>query len=75
MLEAARPHISEIYLCINYTLAIQFHRFSPVICRRHTTRLPLGTLLFCLVIHPMILQLKVKLQMFYLDDGTLHGRR
>ena len=34
---------------------------------------PLGPLLFCLVIHPLVLQLKSELKIFYLDDGTLGG--
>ena len=34
---------------------------------------PLGPLLFCLVIHPLVLQLGSELRLFYLDDGTLGG--
>ena len=34
---------------------------------------PLGSLLFCLTIHPLILQLKPKFRVFYLDDGSLGG--
>ena len=34
---------------------------------------PLGPLLFCLVIHPLVLQLKSEFRIFYLDDGTLGG--
>ena len=34
---------------------------------------PLGPLLFSLVIHPLILQLRSELRIFYLDDGTLGG--
>ena len=34
---------------------------------------PLGPLLFCLTIHPMVLQLRSELRMFYLDDGSLGG--
>ena len=33
----------------------------------------LGPLLFCLTIHPMVLQLKSEFKVFYLDDGTLGG--
>ena len=32
---------------------------------------PLGPLLFCLTIHPMVLKLRSKLRVFYLDDGTI----
>ena len=32
---------------------------------------PLGSLLFCLAIHPLILQLKAEFRVFYLDDGSL----
>ena len=35
---------------------------------------PLGPLLFCLMIHPMILQLRSEFRVFYLDDGSLGGR-
>ena len=34
---------------------------------------PLGPLLFCLTIHPMVLQLKSEFKVIYLDDGTLGG--
>ena len=34
---------------------------------------PLGPLLFCLAIHPMVLQLRSEFRVFYLDDGTLGG--
>ena len=34
---------------------------------------PQGPLLFCLTIHPIGLQLKLVLRIFYLDDGTLGG--
>ena len=34
---------------------------------------PLGYLLFCLTIHPMLLKLHSELKVFYLDDGTLGG--
>ena len=33
----------------------------------------LGSLLFCLAIHPMVLQLRSEFRVFYLDDGTLGG--
>ena len=32
---------------------------------------PLGPLLFCLVIHPLVLRLKSEFRVFFLDDGTL----
>ena len=34
---------------------------------------PLGPLLFCLVIQPLILQLKSEFRLLYLDDGTIGG--
>ena len=34
---------------------------------------PLGPLLFCLTIHPMVQQLKSEFRVFYLDDGTVGG--
>ena len=34
---------------------------------------PLGPLLFCLTIHPMVLQLRSDFKVFYLDDSTLGG--
>ena len=34
---------------------------------------PLGSLLFCLTIHPMVQQLKSRFKVFYMDDSTLGG--
>ena len=34
---------------------------------------PLGPLLFCLTIHPLVSQLRSEFKVFYLDDGTLGG--
>ena len=34
---------------------------------------PLGPMLFCLTIHPMVEKLRSELKVFYLDDGTLGG--
>ena len=34
---------------------------------------PLGPLLFCLAIHPLILRLQSELSIFYLDDGLIGG--
>ena len=34
---------------------------------------PLGPLLFCLTIYPMVQQLKSEFRVFYLDDGTVGG--
>ena len=34
---------------------------------------PLGPLLFCLTIHPLVSRLKSSFAVFYLDDGTLGG--
>ena len=34
---------------------------------------PLGPLLFCLTIQPLVLKLTSELKVFYLDDGTLGG--
>ena len=34
---------------------------------------PLGPLLFCLTIHPLVSQLCSEFRVFYLDDGTLGG--
>ena len=34
---------------------------------------PLGPLLFCLVIHPLVKKLKSELRIFYLDDGLIGG--
>ena len=34
---------------------------------------PLGPLLFCLTIHPLVLKLTSEFKVFYLDDGTLGG--
>ena len=34
---------------------------------------PLGPLLFCLDIHPLVLKLRPEFSVFYLDDGTIGG--
>ena len=34
---------------------------------------PLGPLLFCLTLHPLLSQLQSELKIFYLDDGTVGG--
>ena len=34
---------------------------------------PLGPLLFCLTIHPLVFLLKSELSIWYLDDGTIEG--
>ena len=34
---------------------------------------PLGFLLFCLTLHPLLSQLQSELKIFYLDDGTVGG--
>ena len=34
---------------------------------------PLGSLLFCLTLHPLLFQLQSELKIFYLDDGMVGG--
>ncbi len=34
---------------------------------------PLGTLLFCLAVHPIVKQLQSDINVWYLDDGTIGG--
>ena len=54
---------------------------SSLFCRDHIIQSsegvqqgdPLGPLLFCLTIHPMLLKLHSEFKVFYLDDGTLGG--
>ena len=77
ILSAARDMVPEIFPFI-----FACHSAPSTLFFRETTILsaegvqqgdPLGPLLFSLVIHPLVLQLKSELRIFYLDDGTLGG--
>ena len=54
---------------------------SSLFCRDHIIQSeegvqqgdPLGPLLFCLTIHPLVTKLTSEFKVFYLDDGTLGG--
>ena len=77
MLEAARESIPELFPFVFSCY------FSPSTLFLHKTTLqsaegvqqgdPLGPLLFCLTIHPLITHLKSEFRVFYLDDGTIRG--
>ena len=77
VLESARQNIPEIfpfvYSCYSAPSTLSFADSSLSSAEGVQQGDPLGPLLFCLVIHPLILQLKAEFRVFYLDDGTLGG--
>ena len=81
MLEAIEEFAPELfffffpYLFSCYSSSSSLYFNDTVICSSVWIQQgdPLGPLLFCLVIHPLILQLKSEFRLFYLDDGTIGG--
>ena len=49
------------------------HFFSVGTTLWNQQRVPLGPLLFCLTIQPLLLKLRSAFSVFYLDDGTIGG--
>ena len=49
------------------------HFFSVGTTLWNQQRVPLGPLLFCLTIQPLLLKLQSAFSVFYLDDGTIGG--
>lgn len=77
MLEAVMAHVPQIYpfvfSCYSSPSTL-FLRESTIQSAEGVQQGdPLGPLLFCLTIHPLITPLISELRIFYLDDGTLGG--
>ena len=77
MLMTVRESIPELFRFVHSAYA----QPSSLFCRDQVVESsegvqqgdPLGPLLFCLTIHPMVLKLRSELRVFYLDDGTIGG--
>ena len=77
MLIAVKDSIPELFRFVHSVYA----QTSSLFCRDRVVKSsegvqqgdPLGPLLFCLTIHPMVEKLRSELRAFYLDDGTLGG--
>ena len=74
-LEAARQFAPEIfpfvYSCYAAPSSLNFHGTILHSTEGVQQGDPLGPLLYCLAIHPLMQQLKSEFCVFYLDDGTL----
>ena len=77
MLEMVRQHVPKIfpfvYTCYSAPSYLRFHETTLQLAEGVQQGDPLGPLLFCLAIQPILLQLKSEFHMFYLDNGTLGG--
>ena len=77
MLEATKRAAPEIFPLVysTYSTSSSLHFRGTILHSAEGVQQgdPLGPLLFCLVIHPLVLQLESELRVFYLDDGTLGG--
>ena len=77
MLEAARENIPEllhyVFSCYSSPSSLFFHGTTLQSAEGVQQGDPLGPLLFCLTIHPLITSLKLEYRVFYLDDGTIGG--
>ena len=75
VLQSARQHIPEVfpyvYSCYSTPSTLRFAHSYLSSAEGVQQGDPLGPLLFCLAIHPLILQLKAEFRVFYLDDGSL----
>ena len=79
MLDAVKNVVSEMFDFVSSAYACP----SLLFCRDHTLLSaegvqqgdPLGPLLFCITIQPLIQRLHSDFSVFYLDDGTIGGSR
>ena len=75
MLMTVRESIPELFRFVHSAYA----QPSSLFCRDQVVESsegvqqgdPLGPLLFCLTIHPMVMKLQSELRVFFLDDGTI----
>ena len=77
LLEAARVWVPEIFPFVHSSYLAPSNLYYSDTTLQSSEGVqqgdPLGPLLFCLTIHPLLLQLKSELRVFYLDDGTIGG--
>ena len=77
MLEAVKETIPELYAfvfsCYSSPSTLLFHKTTLQSAEGVQQGDPLGPLLFCLTINPLIANLKSEFRVFYLDDGTVGG--
>ena len=77
VLEAARESIPElfhyVFSCYSAPSTLFLHGTTLQSAEGVQQGDPLGPLLFCLTIHPLITPLKSEFRVFYLDDGTIGG--
>ena len=77
MLETARENIPElfhyVFSCYSSPSSLFFLGTTLQSAEGVQQGDPLGPLLFCLTIHPLITPLKSEFKVFYLDDGTIRG--
>ena len=77
VLEACLMHIPELYPLVYCCYSSHSHLFyeEAVIMSQEGVQQgdPLGPLLFCLAIQPLVKKLQSELTLFYLDDGLIGG--
>ena len=77
VIEAALEHLPELYhyiLCCYFTHSHLLFGESLLLSQEGFQQGdPLGPLLFCLVIHPLVQKLQSELKIFYLDDSLIGG--
>ena len=77
ILEAVKSSIPELFLFVSsaYTVPSYLVCGDSIILSEEGVQQgdPLGPLLFCLTLHPLLSQLQSELKIFYLDDGTVGG--
>ena len=77
ILEAVKSSIPELFLFVSsaYTVPSYLMCEDSIILSEEGVQQgdPLGPLLFCLTLHPLLSQLQSELKIFYLDDGTVGG--
>ena len=77
VLEATLEHMPDLYPLVHCCYSSCTHLFyeEVTLLSREGVQQgdPLGPLLFCLAIHPLIEKLRSDLRIFYLDDGLIGG--
>ena len=76
ILEAVKSSIPELFLFVSSAYSVPSYLVcgdSIILSEGVQQGDPLGPLLFCLTLHPLLSQLQSELKIFYLDDGTVGG--